>query len=173
MQRIAVRHISADTPRCEACISGKHIPFFWMGDHMEAEWTADPASEGWSGLVHGSVIAALQDDAAGWTMMIVLAKTGFTTRLDVRYLRPIRLGDRVTVRGRVVERDERKGTFATEIVLPDGKQASTATVEYAFVEDAAFLEKVLGRPLNPAFVEWLKSDAETRRALNVREAELA
>jgi uncharacterized protein (TIGR00369 family) len=172
MSRIAVKHIGSHESPCDGCASGKHTPFFWVDDRVEGEWTATPAAEGWSGLVHGSAIAALHDEAAAWAMMIVLARTGFTTRLDVRYLRPIRIGDRVVAVGRVAEHDEQKATFATEIILPNGKVASTASVEYMFMEDPALLEKMLGKPLGSAFLEWLQSDATKRRALNVREAEL-
>lgn len=173
MSRIAVRHVDTFGQHCEGCANGKHTPFYWLGDQVEADWTGTQAAEGWAGLVHGSVIATLHDEAAAWTMMIVLARTGFTSRLDIRYLRPLRVGDRALVRGRVVEQDDHKATFATEIVLPNGKPASTGTVEYAFMEDPALFEKMLGRPVGAEFLTWLRANADGRRAMNVREGELA
>lgn len=175
-ERIPLRHVGRESLRCYACATdakfGLHTQFYWVGDRVEATWTAGEQAEGWAGLVHGCVFSALHDEAAAWSMMMICATTGFTTHMDIRYKRPIHVGDRVLIRGRVVERHPRKGVFATEILAADGSVCSTATVEFAFIEDINFLEKVTGAQLSPEFITWMKADTEGRRAMIAEQARL-
>lgn len=163
-----------DALRCLVCgparEGGLDVGFALAGDRVEATWRATSAMEGWAGLAHGATFAALHDDAAHWAMIALAARTGFTTRMDVRFLRPIRIGDRVRISGRVAEVGEKRGSFASELALDDGTLASTAVTEYAFVEDPGTLTRILGRELSPFMRKWLASDAATRRELVVERA---
>ncbi|HVL47634.1 MAG TPA: hotdog fold domain-containing protein [Candidatus Thermoplasmatota archaeon] len=158
-----------DAARCLVCgldrEHGYNVRFRVDGDTVVGAWTATAALEGWGGLVHGSAFAALHDDAAHWAMNVLVGQIGVTTRMDVRFQRPIRIGDRVTATGRVASVDARRGAFATEIRHADGAVASTAVTEYMFVEDPALLARLLGRPVSPMAVELLAAPPEKRREM--------
>lgn len=157
--------------RCFVCgrdnKHGLHLQFWLLEEHVEAEWVASEVLEGWPGIVHGTAFAALHDDAAAWAMIALAGQTGFTTRMTISFARPIALGQRVTVKGRVERVEGRTGTFATEILLPDGSAASTALTEFALV-DLPTLERMLRKPLSEPLRSWMVASPEQRRAL-VRE----
>ncbi|MCA1812653.1 MAG: hypothetical protein LC624_01725 [Halobacteriales archaeon] len=83
------------------------LRFFFTGDAVESEWVADELLEGWKSLAHGTAFAALHDSAAIYAMVALAGECGFTTQMSIRFRRPIRLGDRVLVRGWVQARDGR------------------------------------------------------------------
>lgn len=167
MERYPLAHL-AEGLRCFVC--GPHaepglgVRFELAGDHVEATWDANGLMEGWPGLLHGAAFGALHDEAAAWAMIAVAARTGFTRRMEVRYLQPLRIGQRLTIRGRPAKVGERSGTFETAILLPDGSPASTATVEFAFL-GAEQIGRIVGRPLSPQLAAWLAADDAGRRAM--------
>ncbi|MHB8606544.1 MAG: PaaI family thioesterase [Thermoplasmatota archaeon] len=133
-------------------------------DKVVCEWVATEAVQGWPGLAHGSAFAALHDDACAWAMIALAGQTGFTTRLDIRFLRPIRLGEKLRVVGKVAEVDAKRGSFTSEISLADGTVASSARGEFAFV-DGPMLERLLGRPMSEEMRIWLATPLAERPAL--------
>lgn len=130
---------------------------------VECEWTPTDKVQGWVGLAHGGAFAALHDDAAAFAMVLLACRTGFTTKMDIRFLKPMRLGQPITATGKVQELSERRGTFVTEIASKAGDLLSTALTEYAFV-DGKTLERLLGRPLSEPMKKWIGSDDAGRRA---------
>lgn len=141
------------------------VRHFLAEDRVEGEWVVPPRVEGWAGLAHGTAFAALHDISAVWTTALLAEELGFTQRLDVRFLKPLRVGERVTTVGRVAEASPKAGTIATEVLNEAGAVASRATIEYAFVGDPALLARILGRPLSPFTAAFLRAPKGERRAL--------
>ena len=56
--------------------------------------------QSWSGMAHGGVVALMLDEAVGWAAWHA-GHPGVTGRLQVSYRRPLRLGERVRIVGRV------------------------------------------------------------------------
>lgn len=164
-ERVPLVHI-AEGIRCFCCgPEAKHglgVQFYHAGDHVEAHWVANDVAEGWSGLLHGSAFAALHDDAAAWAMITLAGQSGFTTRMDVKFLKPLRIGDALHIAGKPLQVGPRSGAFHSEIRWPDGSLASTATTEFAFV-DAATIARLMGRPPSPRLAEWLALPVEERK----------
>ena len=167
------RHpLSPITEAAESFASGPRHPtslgmrFYYVpeSNQVEGEWTPTEQVQGWVGLAHGGALAALHDDAAAFAMVLLACRTGFTTKMDIRFLRPMRLGQPVLVTARAQELSERRGTFVTEIkAKATGDVLSTALTEYAFV-DGKLLERLLGRPLSEPMQKWLALDEQGRRA---------
>jgi acyl-CoA thioesterase FadM len=143
---------------------GMGVRFFLLDDAVEGVWAASARLEGWPGLAHGTAFAALHDEAAIYALAYLAMESGFTKRLDVRFLRPLRLGQEVRVRCSVAKQDARSATMASQLLLPDGKVASTAETEYAYT-DALSLERMLGKPLSPYLAAWLAADKPKRLEL--------
>lgn len=158
----------AEGLRCFVCgpdnPRGLRLRFRWLPDRVEAAWTVDATLEGWPRLLHGAGFAALHDEAAAWAMVVLTGRVGLTTHMEVRFLKPIRLADRVTVVGRPEAVGPRSGTYATEIRLGDGTVASTARTTYVYM-DADGLVAFLGAPLSDRFAEWMRADPDGRRRL--------
>jgi uncharacterized protein (TIGR00369 family) len=84
------------------------------------------------GVLHGGVISSLADAAMGVGMLSALDDgwTHLTTSLQVTFLAPGTLGDRVSARGRVLKRGRRFGYAEADVERPDGTLLARATASY-------------------------------------------
>jgi uncharacterized protein (TIGR00369 family) len=85
---------------------------------------------GYPGVAHGGVIAAVLDETAGRAILI---DGGFeelmvTAKLEVIYRRPTPTGVPLTAVGRVVRRVGERAEAEGELRLPDGTVSARATV---------------------------------------------
>jgi len=92
--------------QCCACAqeaeSGLRLCFRLQPDHVvEAVHQAQPRLQGYDGILHGGVIAALAD-AAMTNALFARGVVALTVRLDVRYRLPVRVALPVVVRGWLV-----------------------------------------------------------------------
>jgi uncharacterized protein (TIGR00369 family) len=71
--------------------------------------------QGWEGVAHGGIIAALLDEVCAYAVMGV-SKQVVTAELTVRYLKPVPLGREVTVTARLRERVRRSITVDAEMI---------------------------------------------------------
>ena len=96
----------ADSPRrwCFGCgdanPEGLHIDFQIEGKAAVGRFLARPVHQGYPGLAHGGIAAAALDEAMGWAMYAVGA-WAMTARMEVKYRRPLPLGEELTVRAEV------------------------------------------------------------------------
>jgi uncharacterized protein (TIGR00369 family) len=120
---------------CFVCgTSNPHaLGLIWYADsdgNIYAEFTFDESQQGPPAHVHGGASAAVLDEAMGAAVWVAGLQV-VAARLEVDYKRPIPLGQKVSIRARISERQERK-TFATaEISLADGQIAVAGKGIYA------------------------------------------
>lgn len=90
---------------------GLHLHFYDNGDdEVWADVTIGQNHQGFPGVAHGGVVAAILDEAGGRVMMTRDGqRMGMTAKLDIRYRQPVPLdtplrvvGRRVKDRGRLV-----------------------------------------------------------------------
>ncbi|MDI7260795.1 MAG: PaaI family thioesterase [Thermodesulfobacteriota bacterium] len=89
---------------------------------------ADPKFEGYSGIIHGGIIATLLDSAMTHCLLMkdIPALTG---RLSIKYSTPIRTGTVVKLEAKVV--DQFHEMFILEgKALVDGKKVASAEAKY-------------------------------------------
>jgi uncharacterized protein (TIGR00369 family) len=89
---------------------------------------ADPKFEGYSGIVHGGIIATLLDSAMTHCLLMegIPALTG---RLSIKYSTPIRTGTVVKLEARII--DQLHEMFILEgKALVDGKRVASAEAKY-------------------------------------------
>ena len=82
--------------------SGLHLQFVVSGDECVAEFTVDARFDGYRGITHGGIQAAILDDA----MANIFYKSGlpaFTVEMQLRYHRPMYSGRRYRVEASVTE----------------------------------------------------------------------
>ena len=92
----------ADSPRrwCFGCGDrnphGLRISFRLDGERAIGEFAVRDVHQGWPGLAHGGIAAAALDEAMGWALYAAGA-WAYTAKMEIKYRRPLRLGEKVTV----------------------------------------------------------------------------
>ena len=118
---------------------GLHIHFYEDNKNQQviAPLTIPEQYQGYPGVVHGGILAAILDETAGRAVMMGLeasaagAETPFwvTAKLEMRYRQPTPTETSLKAVGWVVRKRSRSAEVAGEIRLPDG----TVTAELSAV----------------------------------------
>ena len=89
---------------------------------------ADPKFEGYSGIIHGGIIATLLDSAMTHCLLIkdIFALTG---RLSIKYSTPIRTGTVVKLEARIVDQFHEMFILQGKAWV-DGKRVASAEAKY-------------------------------------------
>src|SRR5258706_15017514 len=108
-------------------VDGLRLTFDPGPDGSVAEFEVPDRFQSWAGMVHGGVVALMLDEAVGWAAWHA-GHPGVTGRLQVSFRRPLKLGERVRVVGKV-EKVRRSLVYASAYVdsLDDGSRLADAT----------------------------------------------
>jgi len=80
---------------------GLQLKFEPAGDGTSvAEYEVPPRFQSWAGMAHGGIVSLMLDEAVGWAAWHA-GHPGVTGRLQVSLRRPLKLGERVRIVGRV------------------------------------------------------------------------
>jgi uncharacterized protein (TIGR00369 family) len=106
---------------------GLRLKFVPGPDGSVAEYQVPEKFQSWGGMAHGGVVALMLDEAVGWAAWHA-GHPGVTGRLQVSFRRPLKLGERVRVVGKV-ERIRRTLVYANAFIesIEDGSQVADAT----------------------------------------------
>lgn len=90
---------------CFACGPGNDcgmkLQFDEVGDEVRCVFVPEHRHSGWTGVVHGGVLATALDEAMAYVLYFMGIK-GLTARMEVRYRRPALEGDTLTLVARKV-----------------------------------------------------------------------
>lgn len=126
-------HVFGEEQTCFGC--GPNNPIGWRlrferdGDEVVTRFTPTVGYEGPPRVFHGGLQSTLADEVAGWTLVGLLDRMGFTTSLRTRFVRPMRIDREVEARGRILKR---AGSIVKVgvILRQEGKLGSSSTVSY-------------------------------------------
>lgn len=123
--------------------NGLHLRFYESDSEpvqVIAEYTVPKQFQGYPGVVHGGIIAAMLDEVASRTVMRgVPPRVVVTARLSIRYRKPVPVETPLRLVGRVVEDKGKVATVAGQ--LTDVNGLVLAEAEAVVVEvDQGFLE---------------------------------
>lgn len=128
---------------------GLRMRFRREGDEVVTRFVAGPGYEGPPGILHGGLQATLIDELAAWTVVGLRQRMGFTTSLEVKLHRPVRLGIEIVGRGRILAHEGRRATIAASLEQL-GATCVSGTVVYALPAVNA-AERILGQRLPEAW----------------------
>jgi uncharacterized protein (TIGR00369 family) len=125
---------------CFACgprnTAGLHLMFVQDGDTVTTAFRGREEHQGFPGHVHGGVISALLDEVMS-RVPLLDGRWAMTARMDVRFRRPVMVGQEVTAVAERV-REMRGFVEATgRVLLPDGEVAADATGAFKYLGDDA------------------------------------
>jgi uncharacterized protein (TIGR00369 family) len=109
-------------------------------DEVFADFTICPDHQGYPGLAHGGVIAAVLDEVGGRTLMIADPMRFFmTAKLEIRYRSPVPVGEPLRAVGRLVKLRDRLASAHAEIRLAaDGRVLAEADLLLTNAPESAF-----------------------------------
>lgn len=157
---VPVTPLPSHYDRCFGCgrdhPTGLHIEMFAADDelHVMGSFTVTEHHQGAPGLAHGGVISAAVDEGMGYLLWLVQSPA-VTAHLEIDYRRPVPVGSRLDLDGRV-ERIEGRKIFASMQGRVDGDLAVEAKALYLKVGVEHFVpharrigERMADRPYNP------------------------
>jgi acyl-coenzyme A thioesterase PaaI-like protein len=139
--------------RCFGCgpnhEHGLKLRFERDGDLVFTRHLPGPEHQGPPGLMHGGLQATLADELAGWTLLGLRSRMGYTTAIDVRLIRPVRIGVEVVGRGEILVERGAIAVVGTRF-SQDGKTTLMGRVSYRLTSAEEY-ERTLGRPIPEAW----------------------
>lgn len=81
--------------------------------------------QGWKGVVHGGVLSTLLDEAMT-RLVWKLHGPAVTAEVTIRYLAPAVVGEKLRIKGRIVDDSKRLVTAQAEVVREDGTPVARA-----------------------------------------------
>ena len=121
-----------DSPRhyCFGCgdrnAEGLQIDFEIEGTRAIGRFTSRESHVGFPGVAHGGIAAAALDEAMGWAMYAAGA-WAMTARMEVRYRRPLTLGEEVVITGEVTRDRGKRLEAEARIESASGEKIAEAT----------------------------------------------
>jgi len=117
---------------------GLHLKFYETSPgEVTVEYTVPEQFQGYPGVVHGGVVAAILDEVTGRAQMGgSTPRFMFTARLDVRYRKNVPIGRPLKIIGRVGVSRERTATANGQIFGPDGDLLAEAEAVLVNVPEA-------------------------------------
>ena len=116
--------------KCFACGQenpiGLKLKFRWDGKSARAEFTPTELHQGWSGIVHGGIIACLLDEAMSYATLFEKLDT-VTAKLEVRIKRPVPIGQALSISGSVTRKTRRLAETSATVSLKDGTVVAEST----------------------------------------------
>ncbi|MEX2446596.1 MAG: PaaI family thioesterase [Dehalococcoidia bacterium] len=141
---------------CFACgarnAHGLHLHFERDGeDGVLSRYDPKPEDQGFPGVLHGGILAALLDESMAWAMWATDRALGVTAKMETRYRRPVGVEGTLTVRGRVVRMRGRR--IEVEATLDDANGDRLAESSALFLrlapDDEARMAAALGWDVIP------------------------
>lgn len=97
------------------------------GQTVLAECTPPPHFQGWHNVLHGGILSTLVDEVITYVGIYTLDAAVMTAQLEVRFLKPAPIGERLRIRAWPVKRSRRYVKADAEVTLPDGTQVVRAS----------------------------------------------
>jgi acyl-coenzyme A thioesterase PaaI-like protein len=114
---------------------GLYMTFFDDGtNEVYSEYAVPDVYQGYPGVVHGGVVAAMLDEVVGRVAMITdHHHFMMSVRLEVKYRQPVPTETPLRIVGRITRLRGRLGKAVGEIYLPDGALAAESAMTLADV----------------------------------------
>ncbi|MFQ6008048.1 MAG: PaaI family thioesterase [Candidatus Zixiibacteriota bacterium] len=113
--------------------NGLKARFYFDGEQAFTDVVAQKQFEGYSGIYHRGIVSTLLDEVM---IKAILAQDRFavTAEMTVRFLQPIRTGDKITLAGKVTKSKGRVFFTEGKVTAENGQTLATATGRYVEVD---------------------------------------
>jgi len=110
---------------------GLRMEFYEDGEEIVSRWQPRAEFQGWVDTLHGGIQAALADEISSWVVFRKFHTSGVTSKMEVKYMRPIRTtDDRITLRASVVRQRRNVVDIGVSIFDSAGELCTRALCVY-------------------------------------------
>ncbi|MBV5318660.1 MAG: PaaI family thioesterase [Desulfobulbaceae bacterium] len=99
---------------------GLQMQFLTDGQRVYSFVSVPGTMAGWDQTVHGGIISTMLDEIMGWTVIYLLKKIGVTKSMTVDFIKPISVGEKLTVVGAIQEIESERQVLVTGEIYADG-----------------------------------------------------
>ena len=124
---------------------GLHLAFYSTGPgEATCDYVAPEHYQGYPGVVHGGIVAAMLDEIVGRAAMEAESERFMmTARLEIRYRKPVPVGVPLRLIGRLAHRRGRATSATGQILLPDGSVGAEAEALLVDIPDLPTQQQAL------------------------------
>ncbi len=138
MRKIVNPWIGVEGYHCFGCDpqhnSGLRMEFYEEGDYVVSRWEPTSEFQSWINTLHGGVQATILDELCGWVISRKLQRSGVTSRMDMRYRKPVHIcNGAIYLRAKMVEQRRNIVTVEGAIYNSQGELCTQATCIYFLV----------------------------------------
>ena len=124
MRKIKNPWMQKDGYNCFGCSPdnpiGIHMEFYENRDEIISFWHPQTQYQGWVDTMHGGILATIIDETAGWVVFRKLQTSGMTTKLELKYRKPVMTTEpQITVRRHIVE--QRRNLVTIDVRIENSK----------------------------------------------------
>lgn len=113
---------------------GLKMTFFTDDESVFSRVTVPEHLCGWNNLVHGGVISTLLDEIMSWSAIYLFKKVILTKTMTVDFLKPVFIGERLQLEGRIHERTgEREAVMEGRLLNPSGEICARSEAVFALI----------------------------------------
>jgi len=124
---------------------GFRLGFTRDGDEIVTRMTPTEQHQGPPGIMHGGLVATLDDEVGAWACIAALGKFGFTVTFSVRLHQAVHIGREVEARARISKAGSR--FVDVEVKVSQDAQTRLTGAFHFLLLGKSDAEKLLGRPL--------------------------
>ena len=144
--------------RCFACgpqhPSGLHLDFRVDGDAVLTDFMPEEAHQGAPQVMHGGLVTTVADELAGWALIALRERFGFTGTMNSRFSLPVRIGKLVRGRATIV-RENRRVMHVDVRLHQEDKECFSSEMMFVILDQAG-AEKMISGPLPDAWRKFFR-----------------
>lgn len=135
MKKIINPFVERENYNCFGCSpnnkDGLQMSFYEDGDFIISIWEPKKQFEGFTNVLHGGIQATLMDEIASWVVFVKLGTSGVTSKLEVKYKKPVYCDKgKITLKARNCRTIRNLAEISVELFDGEGELCSSATVVY-------------------------------------------
>jgi len=112
------------------------MEFFEEGEQVICFWRPQEHYEGWVGVLHGGIVSTLVDETAGWVVTRKLQAAGMTSRLNMRFHKPLMSNEtQITIKAHLAELRRNIATIVATVENAHGEVCAEGQAIYFVLSD--------------------------------------
>ena len=134
---------------------GLQLEFYETEEGIEAIWEPKKYYEGYPGIIHGGIQSTMLDEVTAWTLYIKAKTAGVTSRLNVKYKKPVSSAQsKIILKGKL-EKIQKNIVYLSGCILDENNIicAEAEAVYFTFPREKAIEMKWYPEDYNTFFEE--------------------